>query len=165
MAEKTPDASSTDHPELFGTTDWDTLFQTMKDSAEKAGKEIPVRPSRRDPEGSHPARFYINEQIYAAATEEKEKSNSIDLHVIRVKEALELTQARFDEIKADLEAGTLQHNVGNGQDHLFKVICGQGTHSDENGPKMKGAMSEWLQENKRDYVASMHHGIFFIVFN
>ena len=75
MAEKTPDASSTDHPELFGTTDWDTLFQTMKDSAEKAGKEIPVRPSRRDPEGSHPARFYINEQIYAAATEEKEKSN------------------------------------------------------------------------------------------
>ena len=76
-----------------------------------------------------------------------------------------MTQTRFDEIKADLEAGTLQHNVGNGKDHLFKVICGQGTHSDENGPKMKGAMSDWLQENKRDYVASMHHGIFFIVFN
>ena len=96
----------------------------MKENAEGAGKEVPVRPSRRDPEGSHPARFYINEQIYSACTEEKEKSNSIDLHVIRVKEALEQTQTRFDEIKADLEAGTLQHNVGDGKNHLFKVICG-----------------------------------------
>ena len=61
MPESTPDASSVSHPELFGETDWDALFQQMKESAEGAGKEVPVRPSRRDPEGSHPARFYINE--------------------------------------------------------------------------------------------------------
>ena len=105
--EKTPDASSSSHPELFGSTDWTALFSAMKDNAEAGGKEISVRVSRRDPEGSHANQFYMSEQIYAQATEEKEKSNSIDLHVIRVKEALELTQARFDEIKADLESGSL----------------------------------------------------------
>ena len=65
VAEKTPDASSTEHPELYGSTDWDSLFAAMKENAEEAGKEIVVRTSRRDPEGSHPARFYISEQIYA----------------------------------------------------------------------------------------------------
>ena len=78
---------------------------------------------------------------------------------------MEDTENRFAEIKADLESGKLEHNVGDGKNHLFKVICGQGTHSDENGPKMKGAMSEWLQEHKRDHIATMHHGIFFVNFD
>ena len=120
-AAPTPDASSTEHPEQFGSTDFDSLFQAMKDNSDK---EITVRESRKDPKGSHAAKFWINEQIFSQATEEKFPVNSIDLHVIRVKEALEMTENRFNEIKADLESGKLEHNCGNKKDHLFKVICG-----------------------------------------
>ena len=31
--------------------------------------------------------------------------------------------------KEDLVAGKLNPNVGNGRDHIFKVICGAGKHS------------------------------------
>jgi len=83
------------------------------------------------------------EQIFKQSVEEKEPPNSIDLHVIRVKEALQKTADRFARIEEDLAdpgCGGVKHNVGDGENHLFKVICGQGTHSDANGPKMKYAM-------------------------
>ena len=56
--EKATPASTSGHPEEFGSTDFDSLFQQMKENSEK---EIEVRKSRRDPEGSLAARFYINE--------------------------------------------------------------------------------------------------------
>ena len=76
------------HPEVFGKTDFHGLFQEMKVNSDK---EITVRQSRKDPEGSHAAQFWIDEQIFSQATDEKFPTNSIDLHVIRVKEALEKT--------------------------------------------------------------------------
>ena len=114
-------APTSGHPEEFGSTDFHALFEKMKENSDK---EITVRQSRKDPEGSHAAKFWIDEQIFSQATDEKFPANSIDLHVIRVKEALDLTQARFDEIKGDLESGKLEHNVGDKENHLFKVICG-----------------------------------------
>ena len=88
------------------------------------------------------------EKIFEEAVEEKHPSNSIDLHVIRVKEATQLTANRFAQIRDDLanpDCGGIKHNCGDGQNHLFKVICGQGTHSDSEGPKMKYAMKWWLE--------------------
>ena len=73
------------YPEEFGSTDFDALFAAMKENSDK---EIIVRESRKDPPGSHAAKFWINEQIYKQACDEKFPMNSIDLHVIRVKEAL-----------------------------------------------------------------------------
>ena len=134
---------SNEQPEVVGETDWEALFAVMKETAENAGKEVHVRPSRRDPEDSQANKFYMAEQIFSASVEEKHPSNSIDLHVIRVKEALQLTADRFAQIQEDLadpSCGGVKHNCGDGKNHLFKVICGQGTHSDENGPKMKYAM-------------------------
>lgn len=140
----------------------------MKENAEASGKEISVRISRRDPEDSQANKFYMAEQVYGQAVEEKTPPQSIDLHVIRVKEALQLTADRFVQINEDLEntkqGGRITHNVGDGKNHLFKVICGQGTHSDEDGPKMKYAMKQWLIAANRDYTCSMHHGIFFVNF-
>ena len=57
----------------------------MKEHAETEGKEVHVRPSRRDPEDSQANKFYMAEQIFSGSVEEKHPSNSIDLHVIRVK--------------------------------------------------------------------------------
>ena len=54
----TPAAGSAEHPEQFGDTDFDELFAKMKENSDK---EISVRESRRDPAGSHAAKFYINE--------------------------------------------------------------------------------------------------------
>ena len=140
----------------------------MKENAEEAGKEVNVRLSRKDPEDSQANKFYMAEQIYKQSVEEKTPPQSIDLHVIRVKEALQLTSDRFAQITEDLEntklGGRITHNTGDNKNHLFKVICGQGTHSDEEGPKMKYAMKQWLTANNRDYTCSMHHGIFFVNF-
>ena len=51
----------TDEPEVYGDVDWSTLFQTMKSNAEEAGKDVPVRISRRDPEDSQANKFYMAE--------------------------------------------------------------------------------------------------------
>lgn len=38
--------------EVVGSTDWEDLFGKMKDFADEAGKDVSVRPSKRDPEDS-----------------------------------------------------------------------------------------------------------------
>ena len=38
--------------EVHGSTDWETIFETMKTNAETLGKEVSVRPSRKDPDDS-----------------------------------------------------------------------------------------------------------------
>ena len=83
--EKAPDGPTPTlegYPEQFGSTDFGALFDAMKENSDK---EITVRESRKDPAGSHNANFWIWEQIYKQATDEKFPTNSIDLHVIRVK--------------------------------------------------------------------------------
>jgi len=141
----------------------------MKENAEDSGKEVNVRISRKDPEDSQANRFYMAEQIFSQVVEEKTPPQSIDLHVVRVKEALQRTADRFAQIQDDLDNSHLGDritpNVGDGKNHLFKVICGQGTHSAvEEGPRMKYAMKQWLMANNRDFTCSMHHGIFFVNF-
>jgi len=86
----------TEEPEVYGDVDWSTLFQTMKSNAEEAGKDVPVRISRRDPEDSQANKFYMAEQIFDAVVEDKKSPPSlIDLHVIRCKEALQNTSDRL----------------------------------------------------------------------
>jgi len=164
----------TDEPEVYGDIDWSTLFQTMKSNAEEAGKDVPVRISRRDPEDSQANLFYMAEQIFDAVVEDKKSPPSlIDLHVIRCKEALQNTSDRLVQIQDDLDnqalGGRITPNVGDGKSHIFKILCGQGTHSekDENGNSltvMKYAMKQWLIAHERPYTCSMHHGCFFILF-
>ena len=89
---------SDEQQEVVGATNWEELFSLMKEAAEQAGKEVAVRPSRRDPEDSQANKFYMAEQVFQQSMEEKHPSNSIDLHVIRVKEALQLTATRFTQI-------------------------------------------------------------------
>ena len=38
--------------EVHGSTDWEAIFETMKTNAEALGKEVSVRPSRKDPDDS-----------------------------------------------------------------------------------------------------------------
>ena len=116
-----------DVSEVHGETDWVELFAIMKEKAEEAGKDVPVRESRRDPVDSQANKFYMAEQVFSGSVEEKTPPNSIDLHVIRVKEALQMTADRFARICDDLEKkpeGGVTPNCGDGKNHLFKVICG-----------------------------------------
>ena len=108
---------SDDQQEVVGATNWEELFSLLKEAAEGAGKEVAVRPSRKDPEDSQANKFYMAEQVFEQSLEEKHPSNSIDLHVIRVKEALQLTATRFVQIQEDLahpEWNGVKHNVGDG---------------------------------------------------
>ena len=65
---------------MHGATDWINLFRTMKENAEEADNmEVRVRISRKDPEDSQANYFYMSEQIFRQACEEKHAGNSIDL--------------------------------------------------------------------------------------
>ena len=51
--------------EVHGETDWEEIFGLMKDHADSNGKEVSVRPSKRDPEDSQANKFYMAEQIFS----------------------------------------------------------------------------------------------------
>eukprot|EP00347_Sterkiella_histriomuscorum_P003960 403362278 len=53
----------------------------------------------------------------------------IDLHGIHLQEAITLLNRRLDQISVDLKKGTLEPNIGDGKNHVLKIVCGKGLHS------------------------------------
>ena len=58
----------------------------------------------------------------------------------------------------------LKPNVGNNKDHIFYVICGAGTHSENNKAVLKYAVQEMLANRKPrlDFWEDIKNGIFFV---
>ena len=58
----------------------------------------------------------------------------------------------------------LKPNVGNSKDHIFYVICGAGTHSENNKAVLKYAVQEWLESQRPslDYWEDVKNGVFFV---
>ena len=121
------------------------------------------KPDKKAPAGSELAKLYLCEQIFAQATNEKMPANSIDLHGRIQKGALKALHERFNDIENCLTSGDINHNCGDGKNHLFKVICGRG--GSKGSAKLKYAVSEWLQETKRDHIGTVEDGVFFVNFN
>ena len=58
----------------------------------------------------------------------------------------------------------LRPNVGDGKTHIFYVICGAGTHSENKQGVLKVAVQEWLrQRGDLDYWEDIKNGIFFVL--
>ena len=57
----------------------------------------------------------------------------------------------------------LKANVGNGKEHIFYVICGAGTHSENNKAVLKYAVQEWLEVKNYSFWEDIKNGIFFVL--
>lgn len=67
------------------------------------------------------------------------EQNVMDLHGLQVQPALEIIE---NELKTSKQAGC----------KTATVIHGKGNHSDEEGPKIKGAVRDWLDEHEYKWV-------------
>ena len=56
----------------------------------------------------------------------------------------------------------ISHNVGDGKNHILKIVCGRGKNSGPKGPRMKYAMKKWLEFYDIDHICSLYHGVYFI---
>lgn len=53
----------------------------------------------------------------------------IDLHGIHLQEAITILNRRLQQIQVDLRNGSLEPNIGDGKNHVLKIVCGKGLHS------------------------------------
>ena len=109
------------------------------------------------------------EQIFKQSIDEAHPTNSIDLHTFSVLQALQMTADRFVQIEeniANRSTDGWKLNVGDDTNHVFKVICGDGSESDKDvdDKNRKYAMKHWLTQTNRDHSCSMKKGIFFVNF-
>ena len=58
---------------------------------------------------------------------------------MNVREAVGIVDRRLRDTQEQLNLGKLLHNMGNGKDHVFKIVCGAGHHS-------KGHMGVLIKE-------------------
>lgn len=89
------------------------------------------------------ARSKTSEYVFNSRNNEKSVTWMIDLHGLTKVEALRVTKARLEMTQDSLRNGAIAANVGNGNDHIFKVITGAGKHSTR-GAVLKPAVNRWL---------------------
>ena len=89
------------------------------------------------------ARSKTSEYVFNSRNNEKSVTWMIDLHGLTKVEALRVTKARLEMTQDSLRNGAIAGNVGNGNDHIFKVITGAGKHSTR-GAVLKPAVNRWL---------------------
>ena len=75
--------------------------------------------------------------------------------------ALKVTRDRLQMTREDLVAERLRPNVGNGRDHIFKIICGAGKHS-QGKAVLKPAIAAWLEAERYEHYADMQNGVFLV---
>ena len=69
----------------------------------------------------------------------------------------------MNRVKSGLSAGMLRANIGDNKNHIYYVICGAGTHSENKKAVLKYAVQEWLESNKYSFWEDLKNGIFFVL--
>ena len=72
-----------------------------------------------------------------------------------------MTNQRLQTTNEDLRADRITPNVGNGRDHIFKIICGAGKHS-QGKAVLKPAIAQWLETHDYEHYADMQNGVFLV---
>ena len=85
----------------------------------------------------------------------------IDLHGLTKVEAIRATKARLSMTLDGLKSGNINPNVGNGRDHIFKVIAGAGKHS-LRGAVLKPAIFKMLNDMSYEHYADHQNGVFLV---
>lgn len=110
----------------------------------------------------HKIRSSGQEKKFAMRHTPEEIHNFIDLIGYYKNEALEITDRRIAETQKCLDRGEIHANMGNGRDHIYKVIAHKGKHSSKRGPVLKFAVKDYLERQGFDHHQDMDHGVFLI---
>ena len=102
-----------------------------------------------------------SEQAFGSRNDEESVNNQIDLHGQTKVFALKVVNQRICQTSDDLIAGLINPNVGNGRDHIFKIICGAGKHS-QGKAVLKPAVHDWLQAKDYEHYADLQNGVFLV---
>lgn len=74
------------------------------------------------------AQEHKEEAVFSTINTFDKINEQIDVHGMNRARALEIVKARIEITQTELNKG-LEPNVGNGKDHIFKIVCGRGSHS------------------------------------
>ena len=80
------------------------------------------------------------------------------MHGLIKSEAINIVKKRLEEIEEDLRDGTLTANIGDDRNHVVKIVCGRGIHSN-GGAVLKFAIPEYLEEEGYDIHNNESQGI------
>ena len=61
-----------------------------------------------------------------------------------------------------LNTGELCPNTANRKDHLWKIVCGAGSHSRNNIGLLKYKISDWLEHENIEHFGDLDNGVFLV---
>lgn len=102
------------------------------------------------------------ERIFAHLNTEDMVNNFIDLHGQKVAKAVKIAMYHLMRLQQELSEGKIQPNWKNC--HIYKIICGAGSHSKSGVGMMKVKLQEELEARNFDYHPDMSHGVFLVRF-
>ena len=106
-------------------------------------------------------RSRTTEYVFSTRNNENTVSWMIDLHGQTKEKALSVTLEYLTNTKSRLDTNELEPNVGNGKDHIYKVITGAGNHS-KKGAVLKPAIDEMLKSMNFEHYSELQHGVFLV---
>ena len=86
----------------------------------------------------------------------------IDLIGYSQREAVNLTDTRIQMTQQALRDGSCKPNIGNGLDHVYKVIAHAGKHSQGGRGVLKHAIQQYLEQRGFDHYQDMTNGVFLV---
>ncbi len=82
----------------------------------------------------------------------------IDLHGLTKDEAIKIVRHILEDISKDLRRGSIPASIGDDRNHVVKIVCGRGNHS--NGkPILKYSIPEFLIEEGYDIYNNESDGV------
>ena len=102
------------------------------------------------------------EKIFNLKNNEHTVGTFIDLHGQTSGFALRITKQRLDLTQELLDSGSLCPNTENKRDHLWKIVCGKGNHSQDKIGKLKYRVADWLESERIEHCADLDGGVFLV---
>jgi hypothetical protein len=112
-------------------------------------------------EEEYKVRSSCREQMFALRHDIDTIHNCIDLIGYSGREALEITERRLKETQRALDSGEITPNIGNGQDHVFKIIAHAGKHS-KNRAVLKYKIQSFVDDTQYECHKDMENGVFLL---
>uniref|UniRef100_A0A7S3CVV6 Smr domain-containing protein n=1 Tax=Strombidium rassoulzadegani TaxID=1082188 RepID=A0A7S3CVV6_9SPIT len=102
-------------------------------------------------------------QVFTHLNNEGNIFNYIDLHGQKSLSAWNIVKDRLLIVQQELDKGSVVPNVKDGRNHVFKIICGAGKHS-QHGAVLKHKINDLLASKGLDFYPIMEHGTFLVHF-